>query len=121
MKLFDAIFENGSSLGYSCHVLQSSLLTETQWIYRNFIGRETKPGHISTSLVCRAWISPINSSCLMQSFLTSSSIKTLKIPHSCTQVSYIVPRTDLQYEEACCFIITVTQHDDILYDGKGIN
>ncbi len=34
------------SLWYSCPVLQSSHLTETQWIYRNFIGWETKPGHI---------------------------------------------------------------------------
>ncbi len=35
-----------TSLWYSCPALQSSHLTETQWIYRNFIGRETKPGHI---------------------------------------------------------------------------
>ncbi len=35
------------SLRYSCHVLQSSLLTDPWRIYRNFIGQETKPGHIS--------------------------------------------------------------------------
>ena len=39
------------TLGYSCHVLQSFLLTETQWIHRNFIGQETKPGHLS---ICSA-------------------------------------------------------------------
>ncbi len=32
------------TLWYSCPVLQSSHLT--QWIYRNVIGWETKPGHI---------------------------------------------------------------------------
>ncbi len=30
----------------SMHVLQSSLITDAWWIYRNFIGQETKPGHI---------------------------------------------------------------------------
>ncbi len=35
------------TLWYSCHELCSSLLTETQWIYRNLIGQETKPGHIA--------------------------------------------------------------------------
>ena len=35
-----------NALWYSCHVFCSSFLTETQWIYRNFIGRETKPGCI---------------------------------------------------------------------------
>ena len=37
--------ENALSLWYSCHELCSSLLTETQWIYRNLICPETKPGH----------------------------------------------------------------------------
>ncbi len=35
------------SLWYSCHELCYSLLTETPWIYRNLIGQETKPGHIT--------------------------------------------------------------------------
>ncbi len=34
------------SLWYSCHEICSTLLTETQWIYRYLIGQETKPGHI---------------------------------------------------------------------------
>ena len=78
------------------------LLTETQWIHINFIGQETKPGHILimrqimtnrkyqfqlwTSLVSSAWISPINFSIFMQSFVTRASIKKLKIHsfmHTC--------------------------------------
>ncbi len=69
----------------SCYILQSSFLSETQWIYRNFIGWElTKPGHISimrqvmtnkkyqswTSLAFRAHISPTTFRVFMQSFLT---------------------------------------------------
>ena len=38
---------NTITLWYSCHELCSFLLTETQWIYRNLIGQETKPGHIT--------------------------------------------------------------------------
>ncbi len=41
-----------NTLWYSCYVLQSSPLTETQWIYRNFIGQETKPGHIQIMRRC---------------------------------------------------------------------
>ncbi len=44
---------------------------------------------IKTSLVCSARISPINFSIFMQSILTRASIKMLKIPHSCIQVSLV--------------------------------
>ena len=40
-------FQSFTLIFLPCYdVLCSSLLTETLWIYRNFIGRETKPDHI---------------------------------------------------------------------------
>ncbi len=47
--LFYACFHKVITWRYSCHVLQwlSYLLTDPQRIYRNFIGWETKPCHIS--------------------------------------------------------------------------
>ncbi len=39
-------WKHTKSLWYSCHELCSSLLTETQWTYRNLTGQETKLGHI---------------------------------------------------------------------------
>ena len=89
-----------TTLWYSCYVLQSSIITEiqyVQWIYKNFIGWWTKPG-----LVCSAWFSPINFSIFMQSFLTRASIKTVEIPHSCTQVTRVMVAILLFYHWTSC-------------------
>ena len=76
----------------SCYVLQSSLLTETQWIYGNFIvllaeklNRVTyqycvrswqtrNTSQLWTSLAFRAGISPITFSVYMQTSLTRTSL-----------------------------------------------
>ncbi len=102
-----------SSLWYSCPVLQSSLLTETQLANNmNKLNRVTLYilHQVMTSLVCSARISPINLSIFIQSFLTRASIKMLQIPHSCTQVSCLIKVFTLSlpvWSGAVCHVMSI--------------
>ncbi len=63
-----------NSLWYSLHELCSSLLTETQRIYRNLIGHETKPGHI-TDIVPGHDKQEIPEMCELVSFVVHKSVQ----------------------------------------------
>ncbi len=102
MWLKDSVFvfnADWNSRGHSPIQLQCNLtysLANTMWHFQAFQGcpyigtlhENTHNKWTESCSGCSARFSPINFSIFMQSFLTRASIKTLEIPHSCTQVIF---------------------------------